>query len=201
MTEQELPEKIDPTEETPEEMVPAGNEVLIPEEEESKDDKHDKSTKHRHKKESRTEKLEEELAEFKDKYLRLYSEFDNYRKRTLKEKIELSRNASEGIISSLLPVIDDLERAIRAFESGAEDTAALKNGVLLIYNKWMNILTQEGLEVIPSLGEDFNTDFHEAITNIPAPDPSQKGKVLDEIEKGYKLNGKVIRFAKVVVGN
>jgi molecular chaperone GrpE len=146
-------------------------------------------------------KLEEEVEKLNDKYLRLYSEFDNYRKRTIKEKIELGKTASTEVISTLLPVIDDFERAIRAFGNDTHEPDPLKDGVLLIFNKLMTILTQQGLEQMKATGEVFNTDFHEAITNIPSPDPEMKGKVLDEVEKGYMLNGRVIRFAKVVVGS
>jgi molecular chaperone GrpE len=144
---------------------------------------------------------EEALAELNDKYLRLYSEFDNYRRRTMRERIEMNKTASEEVITSLLPVIDDLERALKAFDSGGESSSALKEGVALIYNKVMNILAQKGLEPIDSLEKEFSTDFHEAVTNIPAPTPELKGKVVDQLERGYTLNGKVIRFAKVVVGS
>ena len=144
-------------------------------------------------------KLEEQLAEANDKYLRLYSEFDNYRKRTLKEKAELTKTASVDVISSLLPVVDDLERAIMAFPE-SDTCLPVQEGVKLIYNKLTSLLKQKGLEPIITTGEPFNTDDMEAITTIPAPAPDQVGKVIDEIEKGYTLNGKVIRFAKVVVG-
>lgn len=142
-----------------------------------------------------------ELAEMNDKYLRLYSEFDNYRKRTIREKNELFKTASADIITLLLPVLDDLERAIKAHSAAGESAAALTDGITLIYNKLLNILTQQGLEPIQALGEEFDTDFHEAVTNIPAAEPEMKGQVVDEIQKGYMLNGKVIRFAKVVVGS
>ncbi|MFH1297725.1 MAG: nucleotide exchange factor GrpE [Bacteroidota bacterium] len=148
-----------------------------------------------------TESPEEKIAELNDRFLRLYSEFDNYRKRTLKEKIELSRNASAEVITDLLPALDDFERAIKAFSETGDSNAALKEGIILIYNKFLNVLTQKGLEQMKTIGEPFDTDFHEAITNIPAPSPDLKGKVVDEIEKGYLLNGKVIRYAKVVVGS
>ncbi len=193
--------KKEENEEKPEEILTGKEEEPAAQDEAGKEEGKEKAAKARHKKESHTEKLEEELAQWKDKYVRLYSEFDNYRKRTLKEKIELSKTASAEIITALLPVVDDLERALRAYEAAEEENTALKDGILLIYNKWMNILQQEGLEVIPAIGEDFDTDIHEAVTKIPAPDPEQKGKIVDEIQKGYKLNGKVIRFAKVVVGD
>ncbi len=179
--------------------IPVGEEKQesAPTEEEKKE----RSQKHKHKKDPKTEKLEEELAVATDKYLRLYSEFDNYRKRTLKEKIELGKTASADIITSLLPVVDDFERGIKAADTSGEAAQALKDGMLLIYSKLTGILQQQGLEPIKSIGEVFDTDFHEAITNIPSPTPDLKGKVVDEISKGYLLNGKVIRYAKVIVGN
>lgn len=148
-----------------------------------------------------SENPDEKIAELNDRFLRLYSEFDNYRKRTIKERIELSKTASAEIITDLLPVLDDFERAIRAFPDDGTMNPSLREGILLIYNKFLNILTQKGLVQMKTIGEPFDTDFHEAITNIPAPSPDLKGKVVDEIEKGYLLNGKVIRYAKVVVGS
>jgi molecular chaperone GrpE len=144
---------------------------------------------------------ESQDTDLNDKYLRLYSDFDNFRKRTLKEKIELSKYASADIIGKLLPVLDDFERAIRAFDATTEAGQAVKDGVVLIYNKFLGILVQQGLETMRTAGEKFDTDFHEAITNVPAPVPDQKGRIIDEIEKGYLLHGKVIRYAKVVVGS
>lgn len=140
-------------------------------------------------------------AELNDKYLRLYSDFDNFRKRTLKEKVELSKYASADIIVKLLPVLDDFERALKAMNADSDAVLAIKDGMTLIFNKFLSILNQQGLEQMRTAGESFDTDFHEAITNIPAPVPEQKGKILDEVEKGYLLNGKVIRYAKVVVGS
>jgi molecular chaperone GrpE len=142
-----------------------------------------------------------QYAELNDKYLRLYSDFDNYRRRTLKEKIELSQSASSDLIIKLLPILDDFDRAIKAFDITSEGDQALKDGTILIYNKFYAILTQQGLAQMRTLGESFDTDFHEAITNFPAPTPQQKGKIVDELEKGYLLHGKVIRYAKVVVGS
>jgi molecular chaperone GrpE len=165
-----------------------------------KEDQKEKSRSSKHKKEDKADKLEQELATLNDKYLRLYSDFDNYRKRTLKEKIELGKTAASEIITSILPVLDDFERAIKAFEISSESTDALKHGIILIFTKFTNTLSQQGLQQMTTVGEEFNTDFHEAITNIPVDDPGKKGKVIDEIEKGYILNGKVIRYAKVVVG-
>ncbi len=143
----------------------------------------------------------EQYSELNEKYLRLYSDFDNFRKRTLKEKIELSKYASAEIIIKLLPVLDDFERAIKAYDASSDAGQALKDGVSLIYNKFLATLNQQGLEPMRTSGEKFDTDFHEAITHTPAAIPDQKGKIIDEIEKGYLLNGKVIRYAKVVVGS
>ena len=139
------------------------------------------------------------INELNDKYLRLYSEFDNFRKRTAKEKIDLIKTAGEDIFKSLLPVIDDFERAIKS-NSETTDVKAVNDGVHLIYNKFKNTLTQKGLEEMKAVGESFDADIHEAITNIPAPSDDLKGKIVEELEKGYSLNGKIIRFAKVVFG-
>lgn len=144
--------------------------------------------------------LEEKYKELNDKFLRLYSDFDNFRKRTIKERIELSKTASEQLITKILPVIDDLDRAQSSFET-ATDINAVKDGITLIISKFKNILVQEGLEEMKSVGETFNSDVHEALTMIPAPNEDAKGKVVDEIQKGYMLSGKMIRVAKVVVGN
>jgi molecular chaperone GrpE len=138
--------------------------------------------------------------ELNDKYLRLYSEFDNYRKRTHKEKVEYLKSANEEVLKAILPVIDDFERAIRANEN-VEDVKAIKEGVSLIYNKLRSTAQQKGLTSFDCKGEVFDADIMEAITHIPAPSNDMKGKVVDEIEKGYKLGDKVIRFAKVVVGS
>ncbi|MFC2107404.1 nucleotide exchange factor GrpE [Bacteroidota bacterium] len=144
--------------------------------------------------------LEGKIDELNDKYLRLFSEFDNYRKRTLKEKVILRETAAEDMMVGLLPVLDDFERALQVIGETEVDTN-FKEGVLLIFNKFITFLTQKGLEQMKTIGEEFDTDFHEAITSIPAPSPDMKGKVVDEVEKGYILNGKVIRYAKVVIGN
>ncbi|MBL4668492.1 MAG: nucleotide exchange factor GrpE [Flavobacteriales bacterium] len=149
---------------------------------------------------SKEETLEIQVKEATDKYLRLYSEFDNFRKRTQKEKIELYKTAGEGIISAILPVLDDLERAEKANQD-SDDAQSIKDGIKLIQDKITNILKTKGLEAVESpIGQDFNVQFHEAITQIPAPTKKEKGKVLDVVEKGYELNGKVIRFSKVVIG-
>ena len=152
------------------------------------------------------EKLAQELEEAnkvieeqKDKYLRLSAEFDNYRKRTMKEKAELILNGAEKTISSILPIVDDFERALKNMET-ATDVAAVKEGVELIYNKFMSVLGQDGVKVIETKEKPLDTDFHEAIAVIPAPDKSLKGKILDCVQTGYTLNDKVIRHAKVVGG-
>ena len=152
------------------------------------------------------EQLEKELEdaqtvieEQKDKYLRLSAEFDNYRKRTMKEKAELILNGGEKSISSILPVIDDFERAIKTMEP-AKDVKAVKEGVELIYNKFMAVMAQNGVKVIETKDQPLDTDYHEAIAVIPAPSEEQKGKILDCVQTGYTLNDKVIRHAKVVVG-
>lgn len=139
------------------------------------------------------------IEEQKDKYLRLSAEFDNYRKRTMKEKAELILNGGEKTISSILPVVDDFERALKNMET-ATDVAAVKEGVELIYTKFMSVLAQDGVKVIETKDKPLDTDFHEAIAVIPAPDPALKGKILDCVQTGYMLNDKVIRHAKVVVG-
>ena len=145
------------------------------------------------------EKLQNELDSLKDKYLRLSAEFDNYRKRTMKEKAELILNGGEKCISSILPIVDDFERALKNMET-AEDVAAVKEGVELIYNKFMTVLGQNGVKPIETKEQPLNTDYHEAIAVIPAPSEEQKGKILDCVQTGYTLNDKVIRHAKVVVG-
>ena len=145
------------------------------------------------------EKANEQIEEQKDKYLRLSAEFDNYRKRTMKEKAELILNGGEKRISSILPIVDDFERALKNMET-ATDVAAVKEGVELIYNKFMSVLGQNGVKVIETKEQPLDTDYHEAIAVIPAPNEALKGKILDCVQTGYILNDKVIRHAKVVVG-
>ena len=147
----------------------------------------------------KTAEYEATIADLKDKYLRQAAEFDNYRKRVLKEKSELIQNGGESVISSLLPIIDDFERALQNMKK-SDDTAALKEGVVLIYQKFMKTLESNGLKTIETKEADFNTDFHEAVAMISAPNDESKGKVVDCVQKGYKLNDKVIRHAKVAVG-
>ncbi len=143
------------------------------------------------------EKLEGELQEWKNKHHRLYAEFDNYRRRTLKEKADLIKTASESIILELLPVLDDFERAIKAKEEAKDSDL---EGIILIYNKFKANLEKKGLKKMDAMGDDFNPEIHEAIAQVPAPKKKLKNKVLDVIESGYMLHDKVIRFAKVVVG-
>lgn len=144
---------------------------------------------------------EEKFAELNDKHLRLHAEFENFKRRTVKERIELYKTAGEDVLSTLLPVLDDFERAIKAKTDAGEELKE-EEGVLLIYNKMKSSLEQKGLKAMEdTVGQELNTDFHEAITNIPAPSEEMKGKIIDVIEKGYFLNDKVIRYAKVVVAN
>ena len=138
------------------------------------------------------------IEEQKAKYLRLSAEFDNYRKRTLKEKAELIKNGGEKAISAILPILDDLERALQNMQK-ADDVKAMYEGIDLIYQKFLKGLSQEGLQKMEPVGEAFDTDYHEAVALVPAPSEDQKGKVLDCVQTGYKLNDKVIRHAKVVV--
>jgi molecular chaperone GrpE len=143
-------------------------------------------------------KAQDELAEAKDKYLRLYSEFENFRRRTAKEKLELIQSANERLVNSFLPFIDDFERAEKAFK-GSESKEM--EGFLLIYTKFKKILDAAGIKVMDAKGKAFDPDLHEAITQVPAPEEKLKGKVIEIVEQGYLLNEKVIRFAKVIVGN
>ncbi|MCM1532332.1 MAG: nucleotide exchange factor GrpE [Bacteroides sp.] len=146
--------------------------------------------------------LKGQLAELNDKYLRLYSDFDNYRRRANKEKLEMIKTASSGVVLSLLPVIDDMERALKAIRESEEGAgqAALLEGVELIYNKLMGTLKQQGLSECEVCGKPFDAETAEAVAQIPAPEEGKKGFVLDVVQKGYALEGKVLRFAKVVVG-
>lgn len=146
------------------------------------------------------QKLLRQIEELKDTNLRLHAEFDNYRKRTIKEKIELSKTASEDVIIDLLPVLDDFDRALKNItDAGAEN--AFTEGMALIYNKLLKVLSQKGVEEIQAKDQIFDTDFHEAVSHIPGDDSDGEQKIIDVVQKGYKLNGKVIRFAKVVVGS
>jgi molecular chaperone GrpE len=149
--------------------------------------------------EDESEKLASELSEMKDKYLRLYAEFDNYRKRTMREREELIKTAAESAIKSMLSTLDDFERAIKAAKSSNEESTILE-GILLVYEKMFKTLEQQGLKAMDSDGQDFNPDLHEALTKIPVPSDELRGKVIETIEKGYYLRDKIIRYAKVVVG-
>lgn len=149
--------------------------------------------------EDATEKLQAELEEQKDKYLRLFAEFDNYKRRTAKERIELIQTAGKDVIISLLDVLDDCDRAEKQLQT-TEDLAAVKEGIQLVFNKLKTTLQHKGLKAMESISQDFDVEKHEAITEIPAPSEEMQGKVMDELMKGYYLNDKIIRFAKVVVG-
>lgn len=147
-----------------------------------------------------TQRLAAELAAANDKYVRLYAEFDNYKRRISKERVELMQTAGKDIIANLLPVIDDFDRALKAFETAAE-LAPVQEGVFLVGQKLKTILTNQGLKEMESVGKPFDAELQEAITKVPAPSEDLKGKVVDEVEKGYFLHGKVLRHAKVVVGS
>lgn len=145
--------------------------------------------------------ITQKYQELNDRYLRLTAEYDNFRKRSLKEKMDLIKSAGEDILLNLLPVMDNFERALKSLNAeGTEEKNAVIEGIELIYNNFKEFLAQRGVKEIEAVGKDFDTDHHEAITKIPAPEEAQKGKVIDVIEKGYTMHEKVIRFAKVVVG-
>ena len=148
---------------------------------------------------SKLKAMEQELQEQKEKYLRLSADFDNYRKRTMKEKIDWSKQAGADIFARILPVLDNLERAMKAVEE-AKDLEAVKEGMHLIYNMFNEYLAQQGVKEIEAMHQEFDTDVHDAVTKIPAPDKKLKGKIVDVIERGYFLNDKVLRYAKVVIG-
>ncbi len=147
-----------------------------------------------------TDKLASELADLKDSHLRLMAEYDNYRRRTLKEKAELIKNGGEQVLTGLLPVVDDFERALGSMNATDEITSSIIEGISLIYNKLIAYLNQNGVKVIETEGKDFDSDLFDAVAIIPAPNENMKNKVLDCVQKGYLLNDKVIRHAKVVVG-
>ena len=145
------------------------------------------------------EKLQSEIGDLKDKYIRLVAEFDNFRKRSSRERLELHQTAGKEVITSFLDVLDDCDRAQKQLEN-SEDVQAIKEGVFLVFNKLRNTIQQKGVKAMEAVNQEFNPDLHEAITEIPAPNPELVGKVIDEVQKGYYLNDKIIRFAKVVVG-
>ena len=166
----------------------------------SSEDKSSKKKKSKKdKREAKIEKLGEKLQEIQDKHLRLQAEFDNFRRRTIKEKVDLIKSGGESVLVNILPVIDDFERALESLKDVADDDAG-KQGTTLIYNKFEEFLKQNNVKEIEALHQDFDVDLHEALTKIPASEKKLKGKVVDVIQKGYLLNEKVIRFAKVVIG-
>lgn len=163
------------------------------------DEKGSKIKKKKEKHEKVLEELGEKLNELNDKHIRLQAEFDNFRKRTIKEKAELIKSGGETVLVNILPIIDDFERAIESLKDVAENDAG-KQGTLLIYSKFRDFLKQNNVKEIDALNQEFDVEHHEAVTKIPAPEKELKGKVVDVIQKGYQLNDKVIRFAKVVIG-
>ncbi|MGN0049520.1 MAG: nucleotide exchange factor GrpE [Bacteroides sp.] len=189
--------KINSEEELMNENTPETEAAAQPQEEEKAQEEQELTPEEALKQE--LEKVQQALDEQKDKYLRLSAEFDNYRKRTLKEKAELILNGGEKSLTSILPVVDDFERALKNMEQ-ATDVAAIREGVELIYNKFITVLGQNGVKAIDTKEKPLDTDFHEAIAVIPAPSEELKGKILDCVQTGYTLNEKVIRHAKVVVG-
>jgi len=158
------------------------------------------SPKSRQAKSTKEKELAAKLKEQQDKYLRLSADFDNYRKRTMKEKMDLAKYAGGEVLTQLLPVLDDFERAVSSMNE-TEDISAVREGVDLIYSKFKEFLNQQGVKEIEALDQEFNTDYHEAVTKIPVTEKDRKGMVVDVIEKGYELDGKVIRYSKVVVGD
>jgi molecular chaperone GrpE len=179
--EQEIEKQVESSTESPE------GQTVEPQKAESKDESIDP-----------IKKIQDELAEAKDKYIRLYAEFDNFRRRSSKEKLEMIQSANEQLLKALLPVLDDFERGEKAFKEKNDKEA---EGFFLIQNKFKKVLDQYDIKPMDAQGKDFNPDLHEAITQVPAPQEKLKGKVIDVVEKGYLLNDKVIRFAKVVVGS
>ncbi len=179
------------------------NEKIKQQAEEEKKESTEKSGKKKKikkdKKEQVIEELAEKLSEITDKHLRLQAEFDNFRRRTIKEKSDLIKSGGESVLVNILPVVDDFERALESLKEVPEEDAG-KQGTLLIYAKFSEFLKQNNVKEIDALHQDFDVDHHEALTKIPAPEEKLKGKVVDVIQKGYQLNDKVIRFAKVVVG-
>ncbi len=165
----------------------------------SEDNAGKKKKSKKDKREAKIEELSKKLQEIQDKHLRLQAEFDNFRRRTIKEKVDLIKSGGESVLVNILPVIDDFERALDSLKNVPDDDAG-KQGTTLIYNKFEEFLKQNSVKEIDALHQDFDVDLHEALTKIPAPKKKLKGKVVDVIQKGYLLNEKVIRFAKVVIG-
>ncbi len=191
MTEDKNP--VNEQQETPD-LTAANEEAAQPKKDSKKDKGHKKS-----KADEQLEKAESDLQELKDKHIRLQAEFDNYRKRTLKERMELLKTAGEAVLVNILPVIDDFDRAIQTLNA-IDDNGPAKEGVNLIYNKFQEFLKQNGVKEIEAKDQAFDTDLHEAITTFPAPSEDLKGKIIDVVQKGYFLNEKVIRHSKVVIG-
>ncbi len=173
-------------------------EEVIKDQEGTADQKDSKSSKE-DKQAERIAELEQELGESKDKFLRLFAEFDNFKKRTAKERVDFRATAGIDTLQAFLPVMDDFDRAKKVAESGA-DGETFSEGVALVYQKLKSVLTSKGITVMESTGETFDPELHEAITEIPAPSEEMKGKIIDTIEQGYYLNDKIIRYARVVVG-
>lgn len=146
------------------------------------------------------DKINEELAVQKDKYVRLMAEFENYKRRTNTEKFELIQSAGKDVLTAMLEILDDMERAENQIAQDSE-IEHIKEGIILVFNKFRNLMQTKGVKPIDSIHAEFNTDLHEAVANVPAPSPEMKGKILDEVQKGYTLNDKIIRYPKVVVGN
>ncbi len=193
-------EKIEKEEEKVVENASKSEEAKNIDKEETKE--HAKGKKRKLKKDKKQieiDELKEKLNEISDKHLRLQAEFDNFRRRTMKEKADLIKSGGESVLINILPVIDDFERALNSLKDVADDDAG-KQGTTLIYNKFEEFLKQNNVKEIEALNQDFDVDLHEALTKVPAPDEKLKGKVVDVIQKGYLLNDKVIRFAKVVIG-
>ena len=175
------------------------DEEVIKDEKDTKSKKKTKSSK-KDKLTDRIEELEQELSESKDKFLRLFAEFDNFKKRTAKERIDFRATAGMDALQAFLPVMDDFDRAKKVAEN-EDNNEELSEGVKLVYQKLRSVLTSKGIKVMESTGETFDPELHEAITEIPAPTEDMKGKIIDTIEQGYYLNDKIIRYARVVVGN
>jgi molecular chaperone GrpE len=200
MTEKKINIETEDNAEEVEVKTPNNKETNSSEKEVSSEEKSGKKKKSKKdKREAKIEELGEKLQEIQDKHLRLQAEFDNFRRRTMMEKVELIKSGGESVLVNILPVIDDFERALDSLKDVADDDAG-KQGTTLIYTKFEEFLKQNNVKEIDALHQDFDVDLHEALTKIPAPKKKLKGKVVDVIQKGYLLNEKVIRFAKVVIG-
>ena len=199
MAEEKVKKEAENTAEEPE-TKQVSDKQIVEEKEQQADPKSDKKKKEkRDKKDVKIEELEEQLYQMQDKHLRLQAEFDNFRRRTIKEKADLIKSGGESVLVNIIPVIDDFERALGSLNEVPDEDAG-KQGTLLIYNKFKEFLKQNNIKEIEAMEQDFDVDLHEAITKIPAPNDELKGKVVDVVQKGYCLNDKVIRFAKVVIG-